>query len=142
MIKKIFIFKLFINALMKEGKQCRAEDIFLTALSIIKKKKRINPYFVANRAIENVKPLFELKVTKIAAARYRIPYLLKPGRDYIFSARFILKNAKKRSEKTSALRLANELIDAAKRKGASIKQKRALYKEVVINRAFLRFRKT
>lgn len=139
MKKSDFIFKLFVNALMKDGKHVRADETFATALKIIKRRYKLDPYMVALRAIEFVKPLFELKARKVAAARYRIPYLLKPGRDYIFSARFILKNAQKRSEPTREQRLARELIDAARSKGGAMKQKKNLYDEVVSNRPYVKY---
>jgi len=141
MKKEIFIFKLFVNALMKDGKHVRAAETFASALRIIKQKKNKDPYIFTLRAIENVKPMFELKSRKVAAARYKIPYLLKPGRDYIYAARFILKNAKLRPEGTREVRLANELIDAYLCRGKSFRQKKTLYDDVVANRPYLKFMK-
>lgn len=131
----------FINSLMYDGKKSVATEIMYGALEIIDKKggeqKGID---IFNDAIENVKPIMEVKSRRVGGATYQVPVEVRPVRQQALAIRWIISFARKRSERTMREKLAYELMDAANSKGASFKKKEDTYKMAEANKAFAHYR--
>ena len=131
----------FINSLMYDGKKSVATEIMYGALELIEKKnqetKGIN---VFNDAIENVKPIMEVKSRRIGGATYQVPVEVRPARQQALAIRWLISFSRKRSERTMIERLAYELLDAANSKGSSFKKKEDTYKMAEANKAFAHYR--
>ncbi len=130
----------FINCLMFEGKKDVASGIFYGALEIISKKVEGESIDVFNQAIENVKPLLEVKSRRVGGATYQVPVEVRPERRQSLAIRWIVSYAKSRAEKTMRERLANELVDAYKKTGLSIKKREDTHKMAEANKAFAHYR--
>ncbi|EKH8912260.1 30S ribosomal protein S7, partial [Campylobacter coli] len=131
----------FINSLMYDGKKSTATTIMYGALEAIDKKggekKGID---IFNDAIENIKPLLEVKSRRVGGATYQVPVEVRPARQQALAIRWIISFARKRSERTMIDKLAAELLDAANSKGASFKKKEDTYKMAEANKAFAHYR--
>ncbi len=131
----------FINSLMYDGKKSTATKIMYGALEVIDKKggekKGID---IFNDAIENVKPILEVKSRRVGGATYQVPVEVRPLRQQALAIRWIISFARKRSERTMIEKLAAELLDAANSKGASFKKKEDTYKMAEANKAFAHYR--
>ncbi|NLK66061.1 MAG: 30S ribosomal protein S7 [Campylobacteraceae bacterium] len=131
----------FINSLMFDGKKSTATRIMYGALDLIDSKggeqKGID---VFNDAIENVKPILEVKSRRVGGATYQVPVEVRPVRQQALAIRWIISYARKRSERTMVERLAYELMDAANSKGAAFKKKEDTYKMAEANKAFAHYR--
>ncbi len=130
----------FINSIMRRGKKSLAETIFYHAIEIIEKKTGQNGLEVFEKAVENVKPLLEVKSRRVGGATYQVPVEVRPERRQSLAIRWIISNARARSEKTMAEKLAAELIAASKNEGASIKKREDTHKMAEANKAFAHFR--
>ncbi|MDZ7295462.1 MAG: 30S ribosomal protein S7 [candidate division KSB1 bacterium] len=130
----------FINSIMRRGKKSLAETIFYRAIEIIEKKTGQNGLEVFEKAVENVKPLLEVKSRRVGGATYQVPVEVRPERRQSLAIRWIISNARARSEKTMAEKLAAELIAASKNEGASIKKREDTHKMAEANKAFAHFR--
>ncbi len=130
----------FINKLMLDGKKSVAEKIFYQALDTIEKKGDKKGIEVFEEAIENVKPLLEVKSRRVGGATYQVPVEVRPVRQQSLAIRWIIDAARKRNERTMAQRLANELLDAADKKGAAYKKKEDTHKMAEANKAFAHYR--
>lgn len=131
----------FINSLMFDGKKSVATEIMYGALNFIDnkggEKKGIE---VFNDAIDNVRPLMEVKSRRVGGATYQVPIEVRPARQQALAIRWIISFARKRSERTMIERLAYELMDAANSKGSSFKKKEDTYKMAEANKAFAHYR--
>ena len=131
----------FINSLMFDGKKSVATEIMYGALNFIDnkggEKKGIE---VFNDAIDNVKPLMEVKSRRVGGATYQVPIEVRPARQQALAIRWIISFARKRSERTMIERLAYELMDAANSKGSSFKKKEDTYKMAEANKALAHYR--
>lgn len=130
----------FINVMMKEGKKSVAERIFYGAFDIIKEKTGQDPLKVFKTALDNVKPVIEVKPRRVGGATYQVPVEIRPQRRTALALRWIIKYARERSEKTMKERLAGELLDAFNNTGASIKKKEDTHKMAEANKAFAHYR--
>lgn len=131
----------FINSLMYDGKKSIATKIMYGAINLIDQKggekKGIE---VFNDAIENVKPVLEVKSRRVGGATYQVPIEVRPARQQALAIRWIITFARKRSERTMIEKLAYELLDAANSKGSSFKKKEDTYKMAEANKAFAHYR--
>lgn len=131
----------FINSLMYDGKKSTATKIMYGALELIDKKggekKGID---IFNDAIENVKPVLEVKSRRVGGATYQVPVEVRPARQQALAIRWIITFSRKRSERTMIEKLAYELLDAANSKGSSFKKKEDTYKMAEANKAFAHYR--
>jgi small subunit ribosomal protein S7 len=131
----------FVNKLMLDGKKSVAEKILYSALNrmeeISKDKKGIDLF---NEAIENIKPILEVKSRRVGGATYQVPIEVKPHRQLSLSLRWLVDSARKRNEKTMSERLAKELLDASEKKGTAYKKKEDIYKMAEANKAFAHYR--
>ncbi len=130
----------FINGLMLDGKKNVATKIFYDALDLIEKKTEEKGIEVFEKAIENIKPVLEVKSRRVGGATYQVPVEVRPIRQQTLAIRWIIMFARKRSERTMVERLANELIDAANSRGAAYKKKEDTYKMAEANKAFAHYR--
>ena len=131
----------FINSLMFDGKKSVATEIMYGALNFIDnkggEKKGIE---IFNDAIDNVKPLMEVKSRRVGGATYQVPIEVRPARQQALAIRWIISFARERSERTMIERLAYELMDAANFKGSSFKKTEDTYKMAEANKAFAHYR--
>ena len=137
--KDIVVAK-FMNNLMKDGKKSVAEKIVYGAFDKIHASENNDPIEVFNKAISEVGPVVEVKSRRVGGATYQVPIEVRPSRKQALAMRWIVEAARKRSEKSMALRLAGELQDASQGKGAAIKKKEDVHKMAEANKAFAHFR--
>ena len=130
----------FINGIMRRGKKSLAEGIYYRALDIINDKTHSDPVKVFNQAMNNVKPLIEVRPRRVGGATYQVPVEVRPERKVALAIRWIINFAKQRSEKTMEEKLSSELIDAANNRGAAIKKKEDTHKMAEANKAFAHYR--
>ncbi len=130
----------FINGLMERGKRSIAEKIFYRAIDLAEEKSGRKGLQVFEKAVENVKPLLEVKSRRVGGANYQVPVEVRPQRQQALAIRWLVGYARERSEKTMAERLANELFAASNKEGNAIKKREDTHKMAEANRAFSHFR--
>ncbi len=131
----------FINILMRSGKKSTAEKIVYGALDeMSSRNKGADPLELFNKALDNVKPIIEVKSRRVGGATYQIPVEVRSDRSMALAMRWLVDSAKKRSEKNMGLRLAGELMDASENRGSSIKKREDTHKMAEANRAFSHYR--
>jgi small subunit ribosomal protein S7 len=130
----------FIDVMMKSGKKSIAEKICYGTFDTIKKKTGSEPLKVFKTAVENVKPLVEVKPRRVGGATYQVPVEIRPQRRIALAFRWIINYSRGRSEKTMQERLAAELLDAFNNTGSSIKKKEDTHKMAEANKAFAHYR--
>lgn len=130
----------FINSVMIQGKKSKAEKIVYESLSIIGQREGVDPVQVLQKAVENVRPLLEVRSRRVGGATYQVPVEVKTRRGRTLAVRWIIQFARNRREKTMSDRLANEVLDAANRTGVSVKKKEDLHRMAEANKAFAHYR--
>ena len=130
----------FVTIIMESGRKSTAENICYGAFDIIKDKTGNDPLKVFKAALENVKPLLEVKPRRVGGATYQVPIEIRPQRRMALAFRWIINYSRGRSEKTMRERLAGELLDAFNNTGASIKKKEDTHKMADANKAFAHYR--
>ena len=130
----------FMSALMVQGKKSTAESIFYKAMDLIEQRTQQPGVNVFKQALNNVKPVLEVKSRRVGGATYQVPVEVRPERRTALAMRWVLSYARDRSEKTMAERLAAELILASKGEGNAIKKKEDTHKMAEANRAFAHYR--
>ena len=130
----------FIKSVMRDGKKSVAELILYRAFDIIGEKTNESPLVVFEKAIDNAKPVIEVKSRRVGGSTYQVPTEIRMSRRTALCIRWIIDFARKRSEKSMANKLAGELMDAANGRGASIKKKEDTHKMAEANKAFAHYR--
>jgi small subunit ribosomal protein S7 len=130
----------FVNSLMKQGKKSTAESILYGAFDIIEKRTKEAPLGVFEKALDNVKPIIEVRSRRVGGATYQVPTEVSPGRRQALAFRWIIGNSTSRAEKTMREKLAGELMDAAQNRGASVKKREDVHKMAEANKAFAHYR--
>ena len=130
----------FIRSIMRDGKKSLAESILYSAFDIIEKKTKEQPRKIFEQAVENTRPLIEVKSRRVGGSTYQVPTEIRPSRRTALGIRWIIEFARKRPEKGMASKLAGELLDAANHRGASIKKREDTHKMAEANKAFAHFR--
>ena len=130
----------FINGIMLRGKKSVAEGIFYGALDIVKEKTKDDPLKIFKKAVDNVKPLLEVKSRRVGGSTYQVPIEVNPGRRTSLGIRWLVSYARERGEKTMQERLASELLDASNNRGAAVKKRDDVHKMAEANKAFAHFR--
>jgi len=130
----------FIMSMMYSGKKSVAENILYDSFDIIEKKSKEMPLKVFENAVGNVRPMIEVKSRRVGGSTYQVPTEIRPSRQTALAIRWIIDFARKRSEKSMAQKLAAELLDAANKRGSSIKKKEDTHKMAEANKAFAHFR--
>jgi small subunit ribosomal protein S7 len=130
----------FINMVMQDGKKSVAEKILYGALDTVVEKRSGEPLDLLETALENVRPLVEVKSRRVGGATYQVPVEVRPNRRNSLAMRWLIEASRKRSEKSMAYRLAGELLDASENKGAAVKKKDDTHRMAEANKAFSHYR--
>ncbi len=130
----------FINCMMRSGKKSTAEGLFYDAMDIIEKKLNQKGIDVFHKALNNAKPLVEVKSRRVGGATYQVPIEVRSDRRNALAIRWMINFTRARSGKTFAEKLANELIDASKNEGSTIKKREDTHRMAEANKAFAHFR--
>jgi small subunit ribosomal protein S7 len=130
----------FVNCIMRDGKKSVAESTLYNALDVIGEKSKEPPLKMFEQAVDNVRPLIEVKSRRVGGSTYQVPTEIRPSRRTALGIRWIITYARQRPEKGMANKLAAELLDAANRRGASVKKKEDTHKMAEANKAFAHFR--
>ena len=130
----------FINAMMRDGKRSTAESILYGAVELANDKASDEGLKVFKKAMENVKPMLEVKSRRVGGATYQVPVEVKPFRRQSLATKWLIDAARARSENTMRERLGNEFVDAAAGRGSAIKKREDVHKMAEANKAFSHFR--
>lgn len=130
----------FINLLMLKGKKSISESILYGALNLIGSKGSEEPIKFLEKAIENVKPVVEVKSRRVGGSTYQVPVEIRSERRATLAIRWIINSTHSRSEKSMKEKLAAELMDAANNRGAAIKKKEDTHRMAEANKAFAHYR--
>lgn len=130
----------FINIVMVDGKKSVAERVLYGALEQIAEKKGGDPLESLEQALENVRPMVEVKSRRVGGATYQVPVEVRPLRRNALAMRWLIEAARKRSEKSMADRLAGELMDASDSRGTAVKKKEDTHRMAEANKAFSHYR--
>lgn len=131
----------FINHVMVDGKKSVAESIVYGALDrVLEKNASIDPVQFFEDTLEKVRPMVEVKARRVGGATYQVPMEVRPSRRTALAMRWLVDAAAKRSEKSMALRLAGELLDAADGKGNALKKRDEVHRMADANKAFSHYR--
>ncbi|HOB62203.1 MAG TPA: 30S ribosomal protein S7 [Candidatus Competibacteraceae bacterium] len=130
----------FVNMVMECGKKSTAERIVYGALDAITEKGKDDPMGLLEQALENVRPMVEVKSRRVGGATYQVPIEVRSTRRNTLAMRWIIDASRKRSEKSMARRLAGELLDAAESRGSAVKKREDVHRMAEANRAFAHYR--
>ena len=130
----------FMNVIMEGGKKAIAERIIYGALDQIEKKAGKDPLEIFMVALNNIKPMVEVKSRRVGGANYQVPVEVRPVRRVALAMRWLREAAQKRSEKSMDLRLANELLEAAEGRGSAMKKRDEVHRMAEANKAFAHYR--
>ena len=130
----------FIAKLMIDGKKSVAEKIVYSAFNVISEKTKDDPIKVFKEALENIKPLLEVRSRRVGGATYQVPMEVRPERKVSLGLRWIVSYSRERGEKSMEEKLANEILDAYQKKGGSIKKREDVHRMAEANRAFAHYR--
>ncbi|QJC37427.1 30S ribosomal protein S7 [Enterobacteriaceae endosymbiont of Donacia thalassina] len=130
----------FINIIMINGKKSIAESIVYSALNIITKKIGKKQIDIFLSALENVKPVVEVKSRRVGGSTYQVPVEIRPIRRNTLAMRWLINAARKRQEKSMILKLTNEILDALENKGNAVKKREEIHKMAEANKAFAHYR--
>ena len=130
----------FVNVLMTRGKKSVAERIIYGALDTITQKSGKDPLEVFSQAVQNVKPIVEVKSRRVGGANYQVPVEVRPVRRIALAMRWIREAAQKRGEKSMMIRLAGELQEAAEGRGGAMKKREEVHRMAEANKAFSHYR--
>ncbi len=134
------IVAMFINRIMYGGKKAVAEKIVYGAFDIIQEQKKDEPLKIFKQALENIKPLVEVKSTRVGGANYQVPMEVRPDRKLSLGLRWLITAAAARGEKTMQQRIAGEIGEAFENKGSAVKKREDVHKMAEANKAFAHFR--
>jgi len=130
----------FISCMMLEGKKSVAEGAFYGALDVIKERSKDDPVKVFKKAMDAVRPVLEVKSRRVGGATYQVPVEVAQDRRTSLAIRWIITNARSRSEKTMKEKLAAEILDASNNRGGAIKKKEDTHRMAEANKAFAHYR--
>jgi small subunit ribosomal protein S7 len=130
----------FINSMMWDGKRSNAQRIFYGAMEQITQKGNPDALAVFKKAVENVKPVLEVKTRRVGGANYQVPVEVNPFRRQSLAIRWLLLYARTRSGKTMTDKLAEELLDASNARGGAMKKKEDVHRMAEANKAFAHYR--
>lgn len=130
----------FINKMMWDGKKSVAERVLYSALDILQEKKQDDPLKLFKQAIENVKPMLEVRSRRVGGANYQVPVEVRAERKVALATKWIILSARSRGERTMSARLASELMDAIEKKGNAMKKREDIHRMAEANRAFAHYR--
>lgn len=130
----------FVNNVMVDGKKSTAEQIVYGAFELVAERSGGDPVEVFKSAMENVRPVLEVKSRRVGGSTYQVPIEVNPSRRTALAMRWITTYAKARSEKTMRERLAGEFLDASNNRGAAVKKREDTHRMAEANKAFAHYR--
>ena len=130
----------FINMVMSRGKKAVAEKIVYGALDVIAQRSKQDPLEVFNQALENIRPMVEVKSRRVGGATYQVPVEVRPSRQNALAMRWMVDAARKRGGKSMGVRLADEVLDAVEKRGSAFKKREDVHRMAEANKAFSHFR--
>ena len=130
----------FVNAIMLDGKKTDAKKILYGAIDNLDKRGEEKGFDLFEKAVENVKPLLEVRSRRVGGATYQVPVEVRAVRRQTLALRWLIDASRKRNERTMVERLANELFGAANERGSSFKKKEDVHRMAAANKAFAHYR--
>ena len=130
----------FVNSMMWEGKKNVAQGIFYESMEKMRERSGDDPLKLFKKAVENAKPVLEVKTRRVGGANYQVPVEVSQNRRTSLALRWIIGQARSRPEKGMPDKLANELLDAANMRGGAIKKKDDVHRMAEANKAFAHYR--
>ncbi len=130
----------FISSIMRDGKRSVAEAIFYNAFDMIEQKTKSDPLKVFEKALDNVRPMIEVKSRRVGGSTYQVPTEIRPSRRMALAMRWVITHARSRSDRGYAIKLAGELMDAANNRGGAVKKKEDTHRMAEANKAFAHYR--
>lgn len=130
----------FMNCVMRDGKKALAERVFYGALAIVEERTKLDPIQVFKDAVDNARPLVEVRSRRVGGATYQVPVEVRPSRRQALAIRWLVSFARKRAEKTMRERLAGELIEAAAGRGGTVKKRDETHRMAEANKVFAHYR--
>ncbi|WP_242346524.1 30S ribosomal protein S7 [Anaeromyxobacter terrae] len=130
----------FVNNLMREGKKSTGERIIYGAFDQVEQKLKDDPLKIFKKALDNVKPVVEVKSRRVGGATYQVPVEVRQDRRTALAMRWLIDYSKARGEKTMQEKLAGEIIDAANNRGNAVKKREDTHKMAEANKAFAHYR--
>ncbi|KXS55793.1 MAG: 30S ribosomal protein S7 [Candidatus Adiutrix intracellularis] len=130
----------FINNLLRKGKKSTAERIFYGAIDIIAEKTKDDPLKIFEKALEQAKPVVEVKSRRVGGSTYQVPVEIRADRRSALSIRWLINYAQSRGEKGMQAKLAGELMDAAQGRGSAVKKREDTHRMAEANKAFAHYR--
>jgi small subunit ribosomal protein S7 len=131
----------FMNCIMERGKKSTAEGIFYGAMNLMKDRTKDDPVKILKKAVDNVKPILEVKSRRVGGATYQVPVEVSPSRRQSLAIRWLIQYSSERgAEKTMREKLAGEILDAAQNRGNAIKKREDTHKMAEANKAFAHYR--
>ena len=130
----------FVNTVMQDGKKSTAEKIMYGAIANLDARGEEKGIDLFEKAVENVKPLLEVRSRRVGGATYQVPVEVRPVRRQTLALRWLVEYARKRNERTMVERLANELFEAANERGSSFKKKEDMHRMAEANKAFAHYK--
>ena len=130
----------FINNLMRQGKKSTGEKIIYGAFAVVENRLKDDPLKVFKKALDNVKPVVEVKSRRVGGATYQVPVEVRQGRRTALAMRWLIEYSSARGEKTMVEKLAGEILDAANNRGNAVKKREDTHKMAEANKAFAHYR--
>ena len=130
----------FMNMVMERGKKSVAEGIVYEALDVISSKKGGDAMETLDKALDNVRPMVEVKSRRVGGATYQVPVEVRPTRQQALAMRWLIEAARERTEKSMPMRLAAELMDASENRGTAVKKREEVHRMAEANKAFAHYR--
>ena len=130
----------FINMVMVDGKKSVSERIIYGALDIVTERSKMDAMEAVDKALDNVRPMVEVKSRRVGGATYQVPVEVRPVRRTALAMRWIIEAARKRNEKTMTQRLAGEISDAVENRGSAVKKREDTHRMAEANKAFAHYR--
>ena len=130
----------FMNRVMRDGKKSTAEKVVYNAFEIIEAQAKADPVGIFEQALKNTTPLLQVKSRRVGGANYQVPVEVKPDRGMMLAMRWILDYSRSRSGKSMAVKLASEIMDAAKGEVSAVKKRQDTHKMAEANKAFAHLR--
>jgi len=130
----------FVNNVMRRGKKSLAERILYGSFDLIEQRMKQDPLEVFHKALDNVRPIIEVKSRRVGGATYQVPVEVRSERRDALAMRWVIGYAKQRSEKTMMQKLAGELMDASQNRGGSVKKREDTHRMAEANKAFAHYR--
>ena len=130
----------FVNSIMERGKKTRAEEIFYGAMDIVRDKVKDDPLKIFKKAMDNVKPMLEVKARRVGGSTYQIPVEVNQNRRTSLAIRWLITYAIERPGRSMREKLANEMLDASNNTGGAIKKREDTHKMAEANKAFAHYR--